>query len=195
MRMNRATYAALAASGLFAAKALAADPGEGPSLFTGDLGNIIWTLLTFVAVLFVLGRFAWRPILNALQKREDFIRDSLARAKNDRDEAEARLKEYTEKLHQARAEASAIVDEGRRDAEVLRRQIEEAARKESDAMIERAKREIGIATDTAVKDLYELSAKIATDVAGRIIRKELDEHEHKRLIADSIEELSQLSRN
>lgn len=195
MMVNRATGAVLAAVSAFSAQAFAADTGESPSLFTGDLGNILWTLLTFVAVLFVLGKFAWRPILGALQKREDFIRDSLAKAKQERDEAEARLREYTEKLHEARAEASAIVDEGRRDAEVLRHEIEEVARKESDAMIERAKREIGIATDTAVKDLYELSAKIATDVAGRIIRKELDEHEHKRLIADSIEELSQLSRN
>src|SRR5262245_24179509 len=93
--------------------------GEQPSLFTGDLGNVIWSLVTFLAVLFVLGKFAWKPILGALQKREDFIRDSLERAKHDREESERKLKEYTDKIIAARAEATAIVEEGRRDADAL----------------------------------------------------------------------------
>ena len=59
------------------ARAFGAEDAEHPTLFTGDLGNIIWSLLTFGAVIFVLGKFAWGPILRALQKREDFIRDSL----------------------------------------------------------------------------------------------------------------------
>jgi len=166
---------------------------EGPSLFTGDLGNIFWTLLTFTAVLFVLGKFAWGPILNALKKREDFIRDSLQQAKRDREEAEARLKEYSEKIDAARAEASALVDEGRRDAEVLRRKLEDQAKKEAEAILERAKREISIATDTAVKELYTLTARLATDVASRVIRKELDVKEHERLITESIEELKKVN--
>lgn len=178
-----------------AATAVGSEGGNGPSIFTGDLGNIFWTLLTFVAVLFVLGKFAWGPILNALQKREDFIRDSLEKARKDREEAEARLREHEERLNKARAEATAIVDEGRRDAEVVKQQIEQDARKEANAMIERAKREIGIATETAVKELYDLSGKLATDIAAKIIRKELDAAEHDRLIAESIEELSKVNRN
>ena len=180
---------------LLAAGALGSEGGEQPSLFTGDLGNILWSLVTFIAVLAVLGKFAWKPILGALKKREDFIRDSLEQAKRDRQESEARLKEYTDKLAEARAEATAIVDEGRRDAEVVKRRIEEDARGEAAATLERAKREIGVATDTAVKELYSLSAKLATDVASRVIRKELDPKEHERLIADSIEELQELGGN
>ncbi len=163
--------------------------GEQPTLFTGDLGNILWSLVTFVAVLVVLRKFAWKPILGALQKREDFIRDSLAQAKQDREDAERRLREYTEKLLAARAEATAIVDEGRRDAEVVKRRIEDEAKSEAKAILERGKREIALATDTAVKELYTLGAKMATEVAGRILRKELNPREHERLIAESIEEL------
>ena len=187
----------LVSAGLVAlpvAQALGAEHAEGPSLFTGDLGNIFWSLLTFGAVIFVLGKFAWRPILGGLQKREDFIRGSLEQAKQDREEAEARLKEYVEKLSQARLEASEIVEEGRRDGEALKRKIEEDARAEAMAMIKRAKREIGIATDTAVKELYELSGKIATDIASRIIRKEVDTKQHERLISESIDELSKAYR-
>jgi F-type H+-transporting ATPase subunit b len=174
---------------------LGSEGTDGPNLFTGDLGNIIWTLITFACVLFVLGKFAWGPILNALQKREDFIRDSLERAKRDRDEAEARLKEYADKIAQAKAEASAVVDEGRRDAEVLKRKIEEDAKAEGVKMIERAKREIGIATDTALKELYDVSGELAVKIASQIVRKELSPKEHERLIAESIEELSKVNRN
>ncbi len=166
---------------------------EQPTLFTGDVGNILWSLVTFVAVLVVLGKFAWKPILGALQKREDFIRDSLAQAKQDREDAERRLKEYTEKVLAARAEATAIVDEGRRDAEVVKRRIEDEAKSEAKAILERGKREIAIATDTAVKELYTLGAKLATEVAGRILRKELNPREHERLIAESIDELQEVA--
>ncbi len=195
MKGNNIARAAGAATLVFVAVVRASEGGEKPSLFTGDLGNIFWSLLTFITVLIVLGKFAWGPILNALQKREDFIRDSLAQAKSNREEAEVRLKEYAEKLAAARGEASAIVDEGRRDAEVVKRRIEEDARAESDRMVERAKREIEVATETAVKELYTLSAGLATDVAARVLRKELDAKEHERLINDSLEELQQISRN
>jgi F-type H+-transporting ATPase subunit b len=84
------------------------------------------------------------------------------------------------------------VDEGRRDAEVVKRKIESAARREGDAMIERARREIATARDTAVKDLYQLTARLSTEVASRIIRQELDARSHERLIEESIEELAKL---
>ncbi|HEY2739737.1 MAG TPA: hypothetical protein VGK45_15115, partial [Thermoanaerobaculia bacterium] len=80
--------------------------------------------------------------------------------------------------------------EGRRDAEVVKRKILEEARQEAEKERERTKREIQLATDTATKQLYALSARMATDLAGRIIRKELTPQDHERLIAESIQELS-----
>ncbi len=193
--VNVKSYLTVLAFPMVAAAADGAAPhGEQPSLFTGDLGNVIWSLATFLVVLFVLGKFAWKPILGALQKREDFIRESLASAKRDREESERKLKEYTDKIVAARTEATAIVGEGRRDAEVLKRQIEEDAKGEAKAILERARREIQIATDTAVKELYSLSAKLATDVAAKIIRKELNPRDHERLIEESIDELEAAAR-
>lgn len=183
---------------LVAAPALAAGGGEGhgeSSIFAGDLGNVLWTLVIFGLVLFVLGKFAWGPMLDMLQKREDFIRESLESAKKDRVEAEARLAEYEERLTEARAEATAIVEEGRRDAEVLRQRIEEEARAEAEKVMGRAKREISIAHETAVKELYELSGRLATDIAGRIVGRELSTGDHDRLIRESIEEIDNLETN
>lgn len=196
--MIERAFISLVSLALFAAPALAQEAehggGEGPSSpFAGDLGNAIWTLVIFALVVFVLGKFAWGPILNALQARETFIREALETAKRDRDEAELRRKEYEDRLAQARAEASAIVDEGRRDAAVVKHRIEEDARAEADKMIERAKREIQIATETATKELYQLSTRLATDMAGKVIGRELTPQDHERLINESLDGLN--SRN
>lgn len=165
--------------------------GGAANPFAGDVGNALWTMVIFVIVLVVLGKFAWGPILSALQKREDFIRESLENAKRDRDEAQRVLKEYSDKIISARAEATEIVDEGRRDADAVRHKIEEQAKSEAQAMLERAKREIGIARDTAVKEIYTHSAKLAVDMASRIMRKELNSKEHERMISESIDEIEQ----
>lgn len=160
--------------------------GGGISPFSGDVGNALWTLIIFALVLFVLGKFAWGPILSGLQTRENFIRESLEAARRDREQAEARLREYEERLATARAEATAIVDEGRRDAEVVKRRVEEETKAEADRMIERARREIQIATESATKDLYRLSTRLATDMATRIVGRELSPQDHERLIAEAI---------
>ena len=194
MRTLRYLYAAcfLAFSTL---PVLAAGEGGENNIFGGDFGNVLWTLVIFGLVLFVLGKFAWGPLLDVLQKREDFIRESLESAKEDRDAAEARLKEYEERLNEARTEATAIVEEGRRDAEVLRHRIETEAKEEAEKSLARARREIDIAKETAVKELYELSGKLAVDIAGRVIGRELDAADHERLIKESISEIGQLESN
>jgi F-type H+-transporting ATPase subunit b len=176
-----------------AAPALAqeAEHGGGESnIFAGDVGNAIWTLVIFGLVVVVLGKFAWGPILNTLQARESFIHEALSAAKRDRDEAELRRKEYEDRLAQARAEASAIVDEGRRDAIAVKQRIEDDARHEGEKMIERAKREIQIATETATKELYQLSTRLATQMAGKVIGRELTPQDHERLIAESLDGLN-----
>jgi F-type H+-transporting ATPase subunit b len=192
MKSLLCTLAALA----LAAPAMAAEAEhEAPSLFAGDLGNSFWTLLIFVVVLVVLGKFAWGPILNTLQTRENFIREALEKAKREREEAEERLREYEARLAGARAEATAIVDEGRRDAEAVKRRIEEDAKHQADLIIERARREIQIATDTATKSLFTLSAKLATEMAARVLGRELTAQDHERLIAEGIDGLDAAGRN
>lgn len=174
---------ALLASPLAASEAGGA--GGGP--FSGDIGNALWTLVIFVLVVLVLGRYAWGPLLSGLQARERFIREALDSAKSDREAAEARLKEYELRLAAARDEASAIVDEARRDAEALKRTLEADGRAEGQRMIERAKREIGIAADTAVKQIYDESARLATELAGKILQREISPADHERLIREALD--------
>ena len=98
-------------------------------------------------------------------------------------------------MRSSRAEATAIVEEGRRDAEVVKRRIEAAAKEEADKTIERAKREIQIATDTATKELYTLSAKLATQLAAQVIGRELSPQDHQRLISQAIDGIEGAGKN
>ena len=176
------------------ASAWAAEEGE-VNLFAGDIGNAVWTLVIFLAVILVLGKFAWGPMLSGLQRREQFIRDSLEQAKRDREQAEAQLEEYNKKLDTATADALKVVEEGRRDAEVVKERIEERARSEADQMVDRAKREIDLAKQAAIKELYETSITLGSDIASRVLKREMNAEDHEDLIAESIDHLKELDGN
>jgi F-type H+-transporting ATPase subunit b len=194
--MMRRVWLSTAIAGLlFSNLAWASEGGGEVNLFAGDIGNAIWTLVIFVLVIVVLGKFAWGPLLNALQQREQFIRTSLQEAKDDREAAEARLQEYEERLQQATTEATQIVEQGRQDADKAKARIEETARTEADKMLNRAKREIDLAKQSAIKDLYATSAELATDIAEKVLKRELSSQDHERLIEESIEELNRQDRN
>ncbi len=187
---------ALAAAGLVAAPTLAAAAeGATPTPFAGDVGNVIWTLVIFLIVLWVLGKYAWGPLLTTIQNREKFIHDSLAKAKRQQEEAEALLAEYRERLAEAHAEATAIVEEARRDAEVVARKVEAEAREESEKMLVRAKREIKLATDTALDELYTKSAEMAAEIAGKVLQRSISPAEHEKLIDQALSEVDQLKAN
>lgn len=194
----RGFLTSLAALGAASAAWAAETHGEAAGAatpFAGNVGNAIWTVVIFLLVLLVLGKYAWAPILRGLQAREDFIRTALEQAKRDREEAEARLKEYADKIQQARSEASALVDEGRRDAEALKHKILAEAKHEHDLLLERARREIDVARETAIKDLYTAAARLTTQVAAKILRREIQPADHERLIRDAVEALGEEPRS
>lgn len=178
----------------FAALAVAADKGGAErSIFGGSLGNVVITAIVFVIVVYVLGKFAWPPIMNGLNERERVIRESLENAKNEREEAKALLAEYTAQIDRAREEASVIVEQGRKNAESTARRIQDEAREEAGKIVERAKREITLATDAAKTEVYELAAELSLDVAKRVVRKELSPSDHRDLIKESLKAMEEAS--
>ena len=163
--------------------------GEKPALLEWDFGSAIWSIIVFVIVLVILRMTAWKPILTALQKREQFITGSLAEARHDRDEAKRMMAEHARKMEQAQGEASAIIEEGRRDAEVLRRKLHEETNKEVQEMLARAQRDIKTAQEAAIAEIYGRTLDLATTVAGKIVRKQLTPTDHRALLDESIAEL------
>ena len=167
-----------------------AEPGSQDPVMV-DVWQAGFTIAVFVVLVLILSRFAFKPILAVLEKREDIIRESLASAQRDREAAEARLTEYEQKLEQAGAKAAAILEEGRQNVEAMRRRIEEEARRSGEAMLDQAKREIGIARDTALRAVYDESAELATSLAGAVLKRQLSPEEHQRLMMDALQELGQ----
>jgi F-type H+-transporting ATPase subunit b len=175
---------------LFTALPLHAQEAEGGlSPFAGNVGNAIWTLGIFLLVVVVLGKFAWGPVLALLQEREQFIHRSLAEAKRDRDEADARLKEYTAKIHESRLEAAAIVEEGRRDGERLREELRAKARGESERMIQSAERQIQLETTRAVEQIRREAVDLSVMIASKIIQRNLTKEDNQRLIDEALKQV------
>lgn len=156
----------------------------GPLAWDTDLA--IWTAVVFLVLFAVLYRFAWGPIRDGLDKREQRIADNIAAAQQINEEAKQLLVQYEKKLDESQVEVRAILDEARRDAEHTQREILAKAASESDAVRERAKREIETATAQALKQLAETASQLAVDLAGKIIRAELDSRKHSGLIAEAM---------
>ena len=169
---------------------------EAPlSPFAGNVGNAIWTVVIFVIVVFILGKFAWGPVLSLLKQREDFIHKSLSEAKRDRDEAEARLRDYGAKLQTAQAEAVTIIEEARRDAERLRLELRDRAKTEADTVIKNAERQIELLTTRALQQLRQEAVDLSVTIASKILERNISKEDNEKLIADALRQIESASRS
>jgi F-type H+-transporting ATPase subunit b len=177
--------------GFVVLSALPASAQEGPVLspFAGNLGNAVWTLVIFTIVVLVLGKFAWGPVLALLQQREQFIHRSLSEAKREREEAEARLKEYSAKLQSAHAEAVGIIEEARRDAERLRGELRPRAKAEAEALISNAERQIQLETARALQQIRTEAVELSVMIASKLIQRNLTKEDNERLIEDALRQV------
>ncbi|MGB7217678.1 MAG: F0F1 ATP synthase subunit B [Vicinamibacterales bacterium] len=175
---------------VLAALPVYAQEAEGNlSPFAGNVGNAVWTLTIFLIVVAVLGKFAWGPILTLLQDREAFIHKSLADAKRDRDEAEARLKEYTDKLLAARNEAAAMIDEARRDAGRLREEMKQKAVADAEAVTRNAERQIQLETQRALGQIRSEAVELSLSIASKLIKRNLSKEDNARLIDETLKQI------
>jgi F-type H+-transporting ATPase subunit b len=164
--------------------------GDKPELLQWDFGTAFWSIAVFVVLLVILRVAAWKPILTGLQSRERFITDSLEGAKREREETRKMLADHAKKMEAAQAEATAIVEEGRRDAEAVRRKIHDDANKEATEIAARARRDIQLARDAAISELYDRTLDLASSVAGKIVHKQLTPADHKALLDESMDEMA-----
>ncbi len=146
----------------------------------------LWTLIVFVVVLLILSKYAWGPIAEGLQKREDEIAGQIAEAQRKNDEARQILAQYEKKLTDATAEVRGLFEQGRRDAEQVGKQLIDKAREEAGIEHQRAVQRIETATSVALKELAEKSATLAVELAGKIVGTQLKAADHSRLINDAV---------
>lgn len=159
------------------------------TLLTIEPGMLIWTFVVFFLLLWVLKKFAWKPLLSALEGREQSIRADLERAENARVEAERLLAEHKKMLDRADAESRAIIEEARKTAEALKHDIVEKASEQARQMTNQAKAEIQREKETALSQLRNEVADLAIQAASKILRESLDDEKHRKLVSTFISEL------
>lgn len=155
-----------------------------PLQFKADLA--MWSGITFVIFIFLLGRFAWKPLIAALDKRESRIRDDITAAQEARVEAERMLAEHARKMANVQDEVRALLAEGRRDAERAKQEIVTEAQKEAEAAKQRAVHEIGRARDAALKDLFDVMASEVAHATEHVLGRSLTGADQDRLIDEAL---------
>ncbi len=162
----------------------------GGGLLSVDFGLAIWILITFLIFLGLLWKFAWGPITQALEEREQNIKDSLEAAEKAMNRAEKISKENEEALRKAEQKAKEIRKEAIEEAEQLRQERIENAKEEADKMLEDARETIEQEKKRALDELRDEVAGLAIESASRIINAELDEEKNAKLVDDYISNLS-----
>jgi F-type H+-transporting ATPase subunit b len=159
-------------------------PSTDPAEIRGDLA--IWSFAVFVLLAGLLAKFAWKPIMEGLDKRERGIADTIAATRAANEEAKSMLASYERRLAEASEEVRGMLEEARRDAEATKQAIVAEARKAADDEQARAKREIGLATDDALSRIAERAGELAVDVAGKFLHEKLSNDDHLRLVRESV---------
>lgn len=162
---------------------------ESPAYLQTDLA--IWSFVVFLALLGLLTKFAWKPIMQGLEKREQGIARQIAETKASNEEAKRMLASYERRLAEASEEVRGMLEEARRDAEATRQAIVAEARKAADDEKHRAKHEIQLAKDDALAQIAEKAGQLAVEVAGKFLRDKLGPDEQSRLVRESVASLSQ----
>ena len=144
-------------------------------LVTPDLGLVVWTTICFAILLFILGKFAWKPILAAVNEREQSIETALSRAEAVREEMARLTGENEALLKQARAERDAILLEATRVKNQIIADAKESAHKEGARQIEMARVEINNQKAIAIADVKNQVATLSIDIAEKILRKQFED--------------------
>jgi F-type H+-transporting ATPase subunit b len=165
---------------------------DKPELLSGSKESLITavtTLIVFGILIIVLGKTAWGPIAKGLQDREDKIRRDIEEAEAARARAEATQREYQAQLATAEAKVRELLAKATTDAEQVAANIRTRAQQEAQESKENAMREIDGAKRAAVREVHEQAAMLATNVASKILRRNLNADDQRDLVAASLDQM------
>ena len=153
-----------------------------------DPGLFIWTILTFVVLVALLARFAWRPLLEALERRQATIAQSLDDAQRARQELERLQRESAQMMAAARTEAEAIIARSRSDAEALREELKQKARSEAATIVKNAERQIQLETARAIQQIRHEAVDLSVAIASKILRRQVSREDNEALIQEALKQ-------
>ena len=172
-----------------AAFAQAAEEEGGSFLVSPGLGLMIWTLILFGATMFVLSKTAFPKIGEALEKRANAIRENIDAAEKQRAEADELLKEYRERLTEARQQADDIAARARKAGESAVAEATEAGKAKREELVAAARKDIETETRRSLEQIRREVADLTVLATEKVTRKSLDEADQKRLVEDALSEV------
>ena len=164
-------------------------PAESTNLLDPKVGLMFWTLIIFIVLLVVLSKFAYKPLLAAVEAREAALEKAITEAKADREAAAKLLAEQQKALTDARAEMQKAMNDGRAAAEALRSEMLEKVKAEGADMLDRTRREMQAEKDKAVADLRREAVDLAISGASKVIGRNLDSATDRTLVASFLSSL------
>ena len=154
-----------------------------------DPGLYIWAIVTFLVLLALLSKFAWKPLLQALEARQDTIRKALDEARQATQELERLNRESEQIIRQARVQAESIITMSRSDAERLREELRQKARAEADGIVKTAERQIQLETARALQQIRHEAADLSVAIASKLIQRNISKEDNEKLIDDALKQL------
>ena len=154
-----------------------------------DPGLFIWTILTFLALVFLLAKFAWRPLLEALDTRQQGIRKALDDAQTAKRELEQLEQQSVQILRKARADAEAMMVQTRADGDRLREEMRQKAKAEAEGIMRNAERQIQLETGRAIQQIRAEAVDLSVSIASKILQRNISKEDNERLIADALKQV------
>ena len=152
-------------------------------------GMFYWSLLTFLLLVFILGKFAWKPLLASIDKREKNIQDAIESAETAKIEAEALLNQHKQMIADSEAKAAELMRDAKDQAQKHIDEAKQQARQEAQKMVDQATADIEREKSAALKDLRAEVANLAIQAASKIIHQELDSDKNAKLVDEYINKL------
>jgi F-type H+-transporting ATPase subunit b len=156
---------------------------------------MIWTVLTFLVLLAVLRKLAWKPLLEALDSREKRIDDALLKAEKAQREAEQAIAENRKRSDEAMRQAEQLIEQARKDAEQTRHKMIEEARAESRRVVEQDMRRLEAEQRAAMQEMRSIAADLAIRAAGRLIQSSMTEQQQREIVDQFLKEVRQETAN
>lgn len=159
-------------------------------LVTPSIGLIVWQTLAFLLLVFLLGKFAWKPVLGAIKERERSIDDALEAAKKAKEEMARLTNENEALLKEARAERDVILKEAKQLKDQIVSDAKASAQTEGAKLIEKAKQEIDSQKAAALAEVKNQVAELSLQIAEKVLNKQLeDQKKQEALVSDLLKEV------
>jgi len=154
-----------------------------------DPGLLLWTIITFICLLLILWKAAWKPIVEALDARAEKVRGDIDNADRARLDAEKLLAEHKVLMNNAKDEASRYIAQGKEDAEKIRNEILDKANSDARDLADRVKKEIDLAKDKALAEIKNEVVVLSTEIASKIINKNLNADDQVSLVEETLNKI------